>query len=274
MYNKLLSGVIFVGAIKLKDLSYSYDGKNKVLSEINFNLRKDKTLSIIGTSNSGKTTLLKILNGELEYQGEVYINGILVNSNNFGALRRCIAVVYRDSSFITDKVKDELRYSLENINLSPKEITKRINGINEYFNINRILNKAIDSLSINDKTLVKILSYAIMEPSYIAIDDLLIDLNTRTKILLLNYLNSKKITLINVTSDMEDVLYTDYVLCLYNGIDAIDGKSLEVLKNEKILKRLGLSLPFMIDLSIQLELYGLINRVYLNKEAMVKNLWK
>ena len=92
--------------------------------------------------------------------------------------------------------------------------------------------------------------------------------------LLLNYLNSKKITLINVTSDMEDVLYTDYVLCLYNGIDAIDGKSLEVLKNEKILKRLGLSLPFMIDLSIQLELYGLINRVYLNKEAMVKNLWK
>ena len=66
MYNKLLSGVIFVGAIKLKDLSYSYDGKNKVLSEINFNLRKDKTLSIIGTSNSGKTTLLKILNGELE----------------------------------------------------------------------------------------------------------------------------------------------------------------------------------------------------------------
>lgn len=274
MYNKLLSGVIFVGAIKLKDLSYSYDGKNKVLSEINFNLRKDKTLSIIGTSNSGKTTLLKILNGELEYQGEVYINGILVNSNNFGALRRCIAVVYRDSSFITDKVKDELRYSLENINLSPKEITKRINDINEYFNINRILNKAIDSLSINDKTLVKILSYAIMEPSYIAIDDLLIDLNTRTKILLLNYLNSKKITLINVTSDMEDVLYTDYVLCLYNGIDAIDGKSLEVLKNEKILKRLGLSLPFMIDLSIQLELYGLINRVYLNKEAMVKNLWK
>ena len=94
------------------------------------------------------------------------------------------------------------------------------------------------------------------------------------KLLLLNYLNSKNILLINVTTNMEDVLYTDYVLCIYKGISAIDGKTLDVLENEKLLKRLGLSLPFMVDLSIQLKLYGLINKIYLNKEAMVKNLWK
>ena len=113
-----------------------------------------------------------------------------------------------------------------------------------------------------------------MEPSYLALDDILIDLDTRTKILLLNYLNSKKIMLINVTSNLEDTLYTDYTLCLFNGINAIDGKTLDVLKNEKILKRLGFSLPFMLDLSIQLELYGLIGKTYLNKESLVKNLWK
>ena len=113
-----------------------------------------------------------------------------------------------------------------------------------------------------------------MYPSYIAIDDLLIDLNLRTKILLLNYLNSKHITLINVTTNMEDVLYTDYILCLYDGINALDGKTLDVLNNEKILKRLGFDLPFMIDLSIQLKLYGLIDRTYLNMEDLVNNLWK
>ena len=67
-----------------------------------------------------------------------------------------------------------------------------------------------------------------------------------------------------VTTDMEDVLYTDYIMCLYDGISAIDGKTLEVLKNEKLLKRLGFNLPFMLDLSIQLELYGLLNKSYLN----------
>lgn len=260
--------------IKIKDLKFSYDKKNYIFDNLNFTLRKDKTLSIVGTGACGKTTLLKILNSELDYEGSITINGLEVKEENFLELRKCIAVIFRDTSFITDVVKNELRFSLENINEDPAIIKEKINEINEYFGINKLLNKNIDSLSLNDKTLVKILSYALIEPSYIALDDLLDDLNLRTKILLLNYLNSKNILLINVTTNMEDVLYTDYVLCLYKGISAIDGKTLDVLENEKLLKRLGLSLPFMVDLSIQLKLYVLINKIYLNKEAMVKNLWK
>lgn len=263
-----------MGNIRLRNLKFSYDKKNEVFKDINFFLRKDKTLSIIGTPGSGKTTLLKILNGELSYDGEVLINGIEVNKDNFDALRKCIAVVYRDTDFINELVKDELKFSLENMNIAPEEIKNRISEINDYFGINKLLNKKVKDLSLNDRTLVKILSYALIVPTYIALDDLLIDLNTRTKILLLNYLNSKNIMLINVTTNMEDVLYTDYTICLYDGISAIDGKTIDVLKNEKILKRLGLTLPFMFDLSIQLGLYGLLNKVYLNKEAMVKDLWK
>lgn len=267
-------GDIAMGNIRLKNLQFSYDDQHEIFKDVNFFLRKGATLSIIGTPGSGKTTLLRILNGELEYEGEVLINGIDVTQDNFEALRKCIAVVYKDTNFITELVKDELRYSLENINVAPKIIREKLNEINDYFGINKILNKSIGNLNLNDRTLVKILSYAITEPTYLALDDLLVDLDTRTKILLLNYLNSKNIMLVNVTTNMEDVLYTDYTMCLYDGISAIDGRTLDVLSNEKILKRLGFSLPFMLDLSIQLELYGLISKTYLNKEGLVKNLWK
>ncbi|MBQ4030401.1 MAG: ATP-binding cassette domain-containing protein [Bacilli bacterium] len=260
--------------LKITNLKFSYDDKNFIFKDLNFTLRKDKTLSIIGIPNSGKTTLLKILTGELDYEGSVLVNGISVSKANINAVRRSIVAVYRESSFINDLVIEELRHPMENMNIAPSEINAAISEINDYFNINRILKKKIDDLSLNDRTLVKILSYALVNPSYIALDDLLIDLDTRTKILLLNYLNSKEIRLINVTSNMEDVLYTDYILCLYNGISAIDGRTLDVLDNEKILKRLGFDLPFMVDLSIQLQLYGLINKSYLNKEGMVDALWK
>ena len=263
-----------MGNIRIKNLQVSYDDQHEVFKDVNFFLRKGATLSIIGTSGSGKTTLLRVLNGEVPFKGEIIINGLDLSEDNFDVLRRCIAVIYRDTQFLTEVVKDELRYSLENSNTNPKIIKEKLNELNDFFGINRLLNKSLVNLSVNDRTLIKILSYALMEPSYLAIDDLLIDLDTRTKILLLNYLNSKKIMLINVTSNLEDTLYTDYTLCLYNGINAIDGKTLDVLKNEKILKRLGFSLPFMLDLSIQLELYGLINKTYLNKEGLVKNLWK
>ena len=259
--------------LKIKNLKFTYDNI-PVFKDLNFTLRKDKTLSIIGISATGKTTLLKLLNGELKYEGEIIINDILVNDDNFKELRKNIAVVFNNFRFINDTVKEEIRYSLENSGKSKEEINDVFNELNEYFGISKILNKSIDMLSYSEKTLIRILSYAVMFPSYLAIDDMLSNLDNRTKLLLLNYLNSKNILLINVTSDLEDVIYTDYVLCLYNGINAIDGKSLDVLKEEKILKRFGFSLPFIVDLSIQLKLYGLIDKMYLNKEAMVKNLWK
>lgn len=262
-----------MGFIKITDLNFSYDDQ-VVFKKLNFSLNKNKTLSIIGTPNSGKTTLLKILNGDLDSKGSVFISGVEVSKANKEALKQLIAVVFRDTSFVCDTVKEELRFSLENINMDPKEINKRISDINTYFGINKILNKSLDNLSMNDRVLVLILSYAISTPTYLAIDDLLVYLDKRTKLLLLNYLNSKNIYLINVTSDMEDALYTDYILCLYNGISAIDGRTLDVLKNEKLLKRLGFALPFYVDLSLQLKSYGLVNRIYLNKEMLVQNIWK
>ncbi len=264
---------MIVSYIRLKNVQFSYE-ETQVFKDLNFYLPKNKTLSIIGPSGVGKTTLLRLLNNELDYNGVIDISGVEVNKTNFNIIKRYVSVVYDDNIFIKEVVKDELRYSLENMNISPKQITKVIKELNEFFNINKILNKAIESLSINDKYLVKILSYAVMKPSYLCIDGLLGYLDNRTKILLLNYLNYKEILLINVTSDMNDALYTDYTLCLYNGISAIDGKTIDVFKEEKIIRRLGLELPFMIDLSIQLQLYGLINKIYLNRETMVKKLWK
>lgn len=262
-----------MAGIKIKNLNFSYDDIN-VFSNLNFVLRKGKNLSIIGPSGSGKTTLLKLLDCDLSYEGELSINDVLVTEDNYDKLKNVISVVFRDSSFLCETVKDELSFVLEQNKIPTKEIKSRIDDIDKFFNIKKMLNKNINELNTNDKYLVKILSYAIMYPKFIAIDDLFIYLNNRTEILLLNYLNSNNITLINVTSDMEDVLYTDYILCLYNGISAIDGKTLDVLNNEKVLKRLGFSLPFMVDLSIQLQAYNLISKMYLNKEAMVKNLWK
>ena len=253
--------------IKIKNLKFSYD-KEPVFKNLNFVLKKDKTLSIIGGTASGKTTLLKILDGQLEFDGEVLINNKAISKENN------IVVIFSASEFTEKIVKDELQYEMNLAQISNSKIEKKFDELNDFFNINRILNKRIEDLEKNDKTLVKIISKVLLKPKYIALDNLLINLNTRTKILLLNYLNSNDILLINVTSNMEEVLYTDYVLCLYDGISAIDGKTIEVLKQEKILKRLGFSLPFMVDLSIQLKLYGLIKKMCLNKEAMVKQLWK
>lgn len=259
--------------IKIKNLQFSYE-KTQIFKGLTFSLKKDKTLSIIGASGSGKTTLLKILSGELDFLGDVRINDKKISKIDFQKLDLDIAVVYKDYNFVCKTVKDELVYYLKKAFVQIEEVKRRIKDLNDFFDIKDLLNKSVQDLTISDRVLIKILALALLKPSYLAIDNLLTDLYPRTKVLLLNYLNSNNILLINVTSDMEEVLYTDYVLCLYDGISAIDGKTLDVLGNERILKRLGFSLPFMVDLSLQLKDYGLIDKVYLNKESMVKDLWK
>ena len=91
---------------------------------------------------------------------------------------------------------------------------------------------------------------------------------------LFKYLKDNNIDFINVTNNMELVMYTEYLIVYDNKNVAIEGNTIAVLKNEKILKRLGLGLPFIVELSLLLKDYNLIDDIYLTKESLVDKLWK
>lgn len=108
----------------------------------------------------------------------------------------------------------------------------------------------------------------------ILFDDLLMYIHKDLKDKLIEYLKIEKINFINITSDMEEVIYSEYLVVTYNGMIALEGETINVLLEEKILKRLGFNLPFIVDLSIQLKYYGLVDKIYLAQEELVSELWK
>ena len=108
----------------------------------------------------------------------------------------------------------------------------------------------------------------------ILFDDLLMYIHKDLKDKLIEYLKIEKIKFINITSDMEEVIYSEYLVVTYNGMIALEGETINVLLEEKILKRLGFNLPFIVDLSIQLKYYGLVDKIYLAQEELVSELWK
>lgn len=108
----------------------------------------------------------------------------------------------------------------------------------------------------------------------IILDDLLTYIDIDLKKIVVSYLKNNQVNFINITSDMEDTLFTDYLIVLHENMVAIEGETLNVLLEERLLKRLGFNLPFMVDLSIQLKYYGLVDKIYLNQEDLVNELWK
>lgn len=181
--------------------------------------------TIIGTSQSGKTTLGK----QLQEHGYFY---------------------------------------LDVANL--KELPVSIEEIKQYFNIENYL----EATNKQNIVLANIIDLIKVGTKKIIFDDILTYLDSDVKKQVIEKLSENNIRFINITMDVEDVLFTDYLIVVFNKQIALEGKTIDIIKEEKILKRMGLTLPFIVDLSIQLKYYGLVDKIYLENEDLVAELWK
>lgn len=90
----------------------------------------------------------------------------------------------------------------------------------------------------------------------------------------IEYLQEMHARIINYTTQIEETLMLSYLVVINKNEIVMEGKTTEVLKVEDILKKLGFSLPFVVELSSGLKLYGLIDKIYYDKESLVDDLWK
>lgn len=110
--------------ISFKDVSKSYD-KNLILHNFNLQVKKGDFLTIIGTSGSGKTTALKLINGLLKADtGDVCIEGKNITSVDIISLRRNIGYVIQGVGLFPHmSVRKNIAYVL---NLSRKKDKSKI----------------------------------------------------------------------------------------------------------------------------------------------------
>lgn len=205
-----------------------------------------------GTSGSGKTLLLKAMAKKIKYRGKI---------NRKGKLE----TLFHQTSFFSNTVSDELHFLL--LDDLQKEIVFRF--LNE-----DILEQNPNKIDYESKNLLLFCKAFVEGPDIVFVDEVMSFLNYENQKKVLEYAKEKNITLVSVSKNIEEALSYDYIIVMDQGSIAIEGKTLQVLQEEKILKRLGIGLPFYVDLSIQLKLYGLLPNICLSKEEMMEALWK
>lgn len=107
----------------------------------------------------------------------------------------------------------------------------------------------------------------------IVLNEAFYEFKEEEKLSLINLMNKRNISFINITSKVEETVFSDYIFVYDNEDLVLEGNMQSVLKEEKILKRLGFGLPFAVDLSIQLGFYDVLDKVYYNIQDLVKALW-
>ncbi len=265
--------------IKINQLNFHY-GKMKIIDNLDLNVEQGEWLSIVGPNGSGKSTLIRILIGLLEVDSDIIIDDLILNKENIMEIRKIVGVIFENpnNQFIGATVRDDIAFGLENLNIHPQDIIKKIDKVAKSLDIDNLLDKEPHKLSGGEKQKVILASILVLEPKIIILDEALamIDPIDKEGILkLLKKINKKqKITIINATNDLEDTLYGDRIVVLKKGSKLLEGKTIEILIQDKILTRLGLELPFMIDLSIKLKFYNLIDEVITDMDQMINILWK
>lgn len=257
--------------IEFRNTNFAYDSQN-AFNDFNMEICKGDIVTLIGPSASGKSTLLKMLIHELPNES-VYYKGIPIKSCNIDEIKNNIVVIF-DTKITSETVSGELRKYVSKLGLNTSEIEERLYELNKAFGIDRIIHTSIKDLTREEKYLVKVLRYLIIKPAFLAIDSILANLSKTNLKNFFDYVKKNKMTVLNVTTDLEQSLYGNKLFVLENFVLILEGSTTSVLKTDTLLKRLGFKLPLAIDLSIELGHYDVLNKIYTENEKLVNALWK
>ena len=126
----------------------------------------------------------------------------------------------------------------------------------------------------NIKEKIQLLLVVFNNQNDLLIDDLQNILTWEEKEILFNYLKQEKKIFFYVTNNVEDLMFFEYAMILKKKKIVMEGKTKAIFLEEKIMKQLGFGLPFYIDMSLQLKLYGVLDEIAYNKEEMEQLIWK
>ena len=250
----------------IKNLTYEKDNKT-YFKDFNLHIEKSKFVSILGTNKSGKSLLTNIISAIIPTNDVCSLNDLSLNSKNVLEYLSKIGVVTNNfnQDFLCKKVKDELSYPLENLGLPEHKINKRITEVCKFFEIEDLLNKNTSDLTLSEKKKLLIIMGLIHNPDILILDDAFYGLTKDAEefmLLKLQELVNGGLTVLNITSKLDTTYKSSKVYVLNNFKIKKEGSLLDILNNDTFLRKIGIEIPIVVDISIKLKFYGLISKIY------------
>ena len=165
------------------------------------------------------------------------------------------------------------KIELDGNKINENEISLRVSHITHYFHLEDIIDIKIEMLSVEEKALIKILSFLIVSPLIMGIDNLFGYISDDNASLVVKYAKERNVALIFATTDVEKMKYADCIH-LINKFKSIRSGSYGVIYNDKIIRELGLEMPFLKELNEYLKDYDLTHKDFDSINEGVNVLWK
>ena len=217
--------------------------KVKALDNVSFSVEKGEFVAIVGASGSGKSTLLHLLGGvDRPNSGKVFIEGKELDSWDKKELSKKIAILKQSNNINIRLTIRELvsfgRFPYCEGKLQAEDI-KYVEEAIEYMRLTDIQDKYLDELSGGQRQRAYIAMVIAQGTEYIFLDEPLNNLDMNNSVQMMKVL--KKLcdelgkTIILVMHDINFTsCYSDYIICLKNGMIAKEGIVDEIINKETL----------------------------------------
>jgi ABC-type multidrug transport system fused ATPase/permease subunit len=224
--NLLKKDFNFKKSLKVNNLSFFYNKRKKIFSNLNFEIKKNETIGIIGKTGSGKSTFINILSGLIKANdGRITVDNTDIKSvvSNYNTLFAIIpqSIFLLDDSILSnvafgiDKNKINRKIFLESIKLA--QLDKFIKGLPLKENTN-VGERGI-KLSGGQIQRIGIARALYFQPKILILDEATssLDQKTESEFMKMLYFLKRKITIIIVSHRMSTLIKCDKVFKIDNG---------------------------------------------------------
>ncbi len=251
--------------IKIENVSFRYNKQQQAIHDLSLDVHRGEWLSILGHNGSGKSTLSKLLIGLLRAQsGSIEIDGDLLRPETVQTIRQKVGIVFQnpDNQFVGVTVKDDIAFGLENLQVERQEMLRRIHTYAEKVGMEDYLEKEPSELSGGQKQRVAIAGILAMQPKIIIFDEATSMLDPKGREMMLESmkaLNEEGTTIITITHDLKETVFSDRVLVLKQGSALAIGTPKDILTNEPLLIEAQLELLKPLALASALKRQGTLD---------------
>jgi len=228
------------GEIEFRDVWFAYKPGEWVLQGVSFHVQPGQTVAFVGSTGSGKTTILSLICRNYEIQkGQILIDGIDIKKIKISSLRKHFGQMLQDVFLFAGDIRSNIVLREEHI--SDAEVMEACRYVNADHFINKLehgLDEVVrergNNFSAGQRQLLSFARTIIHKPSVIILDEATANIDTETEVLIQDSLEKMKNigTMLIVAHRLSTIQHADNIIVLSHGKIVEQGDHQELLRQK------------------------------------------